>query len=378
MKVAHIITSLGVGGAEMMLINLLAATDVSRYQPHVISLVDEGELGAKIQAMDVPLWSLNMKPSLPNPLKIRQLRRQLQHIKPDVIQTWMYHANLIGGLAARRAGRIPVAWSIHSGHIQRGQEKRTTIWLQRISASLSRWLPHRVVYVSKLAQSIHESMGYQADKSTFIPNGFDLNRFHPDPADRQAVRAALSIPDDASVIGYVARFHPLKGHRNFIQAAGKIHVQRPDVQFVLAGTDINQHNVELQRWIDAAGIQPAVHLLGRRDDVPRLLRAFDMFALASDSEAFPMALGEAMATGLPAVVTDVGDSAYLLGQGGLSVPLGDVDAFAQACLTILADAKTYGEHARQRIADEFSLRFIADRYMALYDHMLLADKAEIV
>ena len=366
-KVAHIINGLGVGGAETMLINLLAATDPNRYESVVVSLKDEGQLGPTIQSMGVPVHALNMRSSLPNPVKIFTLRRWLQQMQPDVILTWMYHANLFGGLAS---GNIPVMWAMHSVLMQPGQEKRATRWLQRFSARFSARMPERIVYVSKTAQSDHERLGYDPAKSVFIPNGFDTERFHPDEQDRQRVRTALNIPQDAPVVGYVARFHPLKGHQTFIRAAGRIYAQRPDVHFVLVGTDSDDDNAELNAWIDAAGVRDNVHLLGRRDDVPDLLRAFDLFALASDGEAFPMALGEAMASGLPAVVTDVGDSGYLLGEAGHCVPPRDADAFADACLKVLEDAHVYGQQARQRIITHFSLQSIADRYMALYDACL--------
>jgi glycosyltransferase involved in cell wall biosynthesis len=368
--VAHIIPNLNVGGAEMMLMNLLRASDRHHLKPLVISLTDAGVLGEAIMQMGVPLRTLKMRPSAPSPAALWRLSRWLQQDDIDIVQTWMYHANLLGGVAAWLAGGIPVVWSIHSGRLAPGQEKRTTIWLQKLSARLSGRLPRQTVFCSRDSQAVHRNLHYDMASARLIPNGFDLDRFYPSAADRAAVRAELGLEADSPVIGYSARWHPLKGHATFIRAAGRIHQSRPDVRFVLFGTHITPENDTLMGLIREAGITPAVHLLGRRDDVPRLLRAFDLLGLASDGEAFPLAVGEAMASGVPCVVTDVGDSAWLVAETGAVVPPGDPAAFAEACCNLLAASPAEHQHraqaVRQRIAQNFNLEAIAARYQALY------------
>lgn len=372
-RITHIITGLDVGGAEAMLYQLLRATDRSAFSPRVISLKDMGYYGEKIAALGIPVQTLGLRPGRPNPLLVWKLARWLRG-ETDVVQTWMPHANLIGGIAARLAGKLPVAWGIHNTELEAGKEKRTTIWLQKLGAPLSQRLPTRIVYCSQASQQVHETLGYTPQRGTFIPNGFDLNAYQPDPVARAQLRDELGIPAEAPVIGCVARFHPLKDYHNMVQAAGIIHQTRPDVQFVFCGLNVDANNAQLNNWIDTAGTGTVTHLLGRRDDVPRLMNTFDLLALASSGEAFPMVVGEAMATGVPCVVTDVGDAAYLVGDTGTIAPPRDPVALAQAALALLDEApevwQARGQAARQRITESFSLAAISARYAALYRELV--------
>ena len=184
----------------------------------------------------------------------------------------------------------------------------------------------------------------------------------------------LDVPPEAILVGIAARFHPHKDHRNFIQAAARLHKKQPDVHFVMCGPDITWRNEELERWIAEAGLQDCCHLLGMREDMPRLFAALDIATTASLSEAFPVAVGEAMACGTPCVVTDVGDSAMMVDKTGVVVEPGNPDALAEGMKKLIEAGpetrRRLGMAARWRVREHFSLQKIVDRYQAVYQEVV--------
>jgi glycosyltransferase involved in cell wall biosynthesis len=312
-------------------------------------------------------------------MAVLRLARWLREDQPNLISTWQYHADLIGGLAARLAGCIPVAWGIRQSDLSREGNGRLTFLTARMCARLSRWLPEKIICCSEAARQVHAALGYAAEKMLVIPNGYDLGTFRPDSLAREAIRKELGIPEDAPVIGLVARFHPQKDHRNFVQAASLLHQDRPDVHFVLCGRGVDWENRQLTTWIEEAGIRSRCHLLGLRDDTPKLTAAFDLACLASFTEGFPNVVSEAMSCEVPCVVTDVGDAALIVGQTGIVVPPRNPAALA-AALRKMVDLGREGRNqlgiaARQRIMEQFNLPQIVTRYESLFQELASGTKA---
>ena len=262
-----------------MLYNLISHTDRTAFETEAVSLTDIGSIGQKIQALGVRVRALGMRRGVRDPLAVLRLARWIRQDPPDVIQTWMYHADLVGGLAASLAGSIPVAWGIHHTDLDPQSTKRLTIWTAMVCARLSRWLPARIVCCSQASLRVHSHLGYASGKMLVIPNGFDLAAFRSDPGVRGSVRRELDIPAEAPLIGLMARFHPQKDHRNFVLAAARFHTCLPESHFLLCGDGITRDNTELVGWIEAAGIRDSCHLLGRREDIPRLMAALDTSCL---------------------------------------------------------------------------------------------------
>jgi len=370
-KVMHVITTLGPAGAETMLCRVACAMDGSRFENEVVSLTGILDQAEKMQAIRVRVRTLGMKTSVPNPWLVMRLAQWIRESKPDVIHTWMYHANLVGALAARLAGNVPVVWGIHHSAFDPRVDKRRTMLVNRACALLSRKFPARIVCCSEASLRIHKKLSYATEKLEVIPNGFDLEQVKPDPAARASLREELGIPGDAILIGIAARFHSQKDHRNFVRAAARLHKQMPDVHFLLCGLDINWQNPRLAGWIDAAGIRDRCHLLGLRRDVSRLFAGMDIATTASISgEAFPLVIGEAMACGTPCVVTDVGDSALIVGETGRVVAPGDPDALAEAWRKLIEAGpgvrRSLGMAARHRVQQHFALPTIVERYQSIY------------
>jgi glycosyltransferase involved in cell wall biosynthesis len=309
-----------------------------------------------------------------------RLVRRLRALKPDVVHTWMYHADLLGGLAARLAGIGAIGWCIRHSNLDRDKTKASTRAVVAACAWISGRVPDRILCCSEVARKIHVDVGYAADKMVVVPNGFDLSRFQPDPRARAAVRSELNLAADTRLVGLIGRFNPQKNHAGFFQAAGLLHRRLPTVRFLLAGKGIDEGNGELVRAMESAGIRSVTHLLGLRSDISRLMAALDVQASSSFGEAFPNVLGEAMACGVPCAVTDVGDSAYIVGDTGKVVPAEDMAGLAAAMESLLllppVERQALGLRARSRVAENFEIGQVVKRYEAFYEDLAAMGRAK--
>jgi glycosyltransferase involved in cell wall biosynthesis len=375
-RLTHLITDLDTGGAEMMLYKLVSALDPRDFALEVVSLTDVGPVGERIRALGVPVRALGMRHGVPDPLAaarlVRWLRPRDMHA-PHVLQTWMHHADLVGGLAARFAGRIAVAWGLRTSSLAPEVNKRGALWVARACAALSHAIPARIVCCSDSTLEVHARLGYAKRKMLTIPNGFDLQAFRPDPEARRAVRDELGIADGAPLVGLVGRFNPHKDPRTFVEAAARVHARSGATRFVLCGDGFDAGNTALAAWLDGNGLGACTHLLGRRQDVARITAAFDVAVNSSAGEGFPNVVGEAMACEVVCAVTDVGDSAFVVGDTGRVVPPRQPGPLAAAIEELLAlpsgERARLGRAARDRIERKFALPQVAARYRALYQEL---------
>ena len=373
MRIVFIITGLSTGGAEAMLLKLLERLDRERFSASVISLTNLGDLAPRIRELGIPVDAAGITSGLLSPIGFIRLFQQLKQIRPDIVHTWLYHADLLGGLAARLAGITAICWGIRSSNLDTDKTYWTTRAVRRLCAVLSHALPQRIFLNSETASRIHVELGYSAGKMHVVPNGFDLSRFKPDEGARFRVRAVLGCSDDTLLVGMIGRFDPLKNHAGFFSAMAAVHEQMPQVHLVLAGKDVDSDNEELMQLIEDAGLLENTHLLGLRDDIPELMAALDVLACPSHAEAFPNVVGEAMAAGVPCVATDVGDCAYIIGDTGQVVPAGDMAGFASCMVALLRLAHIQradlGERARARVASNFEIGGIVRQYEKSYESL---------
>jgi glycosyltransferase involved in cell wall biosynthesis len=372
-KVLHVINSFEYGGAEAMLCTLLLRCDRERFEPSVVALIDDLTVAGPVLRAGIPVATMGMKPGVPDPRGIARLARHLRRAKPAVIQCWMDHSNLIGGLAARLASRAPVVWGVHHSDHLAGVTKRSTLLTVSACAALSHRVPARVVCCSEHGRSLYRRMGFANRKLSVIPNGFDVDAFRPDPAARAAIRQEIGVGPDTPLLGLVARYDPLKDHSTFLRAAALLARKWNDVHFLLCGTKVNQANAVLFPQVESLGLAGRCHLLGPRRDVARVYAALDIATSSSLSEAFPLAIGEAMACGVPCVATDVGDCALMLGATGRIVPPADPAALAAAWGEIFSmtppDRQKLGLTARQRVRERFDIGAVTRRYEDLYERL---------
>jgi len=377
MKILHCITGLDVGGAETMLYRLATRMDMVRFQSRVVSLIEPGPMGKRLADAGIRVDSLGMSRGVPSPSGLMKLVRIIRSWRPDVVQTWLYHADLAGLIATRLAfplgGGPKVAWNIRCSYMALEEYRKLTGVTLKACAALSRF-PDAVLTNSEEARRFHVKLGYAPKRFEVIPNGFDTNRFKPDSEARREVRDKLSIPFDAPVVGHVARFDTMKDHRTFVGALTKVAEQVPDSVFVLVGRGVDSGNSQLVSWFDEAGIASSrIRLLGERQDLERLMAAMDVHVSSSIGESFPNVVGESMACGVPNVVTDVGDSALVVGDTGEVVAPQNMLALGDAIVILLQkrlkNMKKTADAARNRVVERFSLprvvALFADLYQAL-------------
>jgi len=371
-KILHIIAGLNDGGAEAVLYRL--CNNDTRYTHYVISMMDVGKYGPLLKQAGIEVHYLNMPQGRVSMRGLLRLWSLLRELKPDVVQTWMYHADLIGGVVARLAGVKSVFWGIRHTTLEPGKSKRSTIYVARLCAFLSRWVPDKIVCCANKAVEVHVKLGYSAHKMTVIPNGYDLKKFFVDYDDRKLLRNEWGIDETIPLLGMVGRFDPQKDHKNLINALGTLRQSSFDFCFVLIGKNLLETNQELVAWIDAQDLRENIILLGQRSDIPQVMNALDAHVLSSSyGEAFPNVLAEAMACGTPCVTTDVGDAALIVGDTGWVVEPKNAEALATALLDsliLLHDEPAWmirKQQARERIVNNFCLEKMINDYHTVWN-----------
>jgi glycosyltransferase involved in cell wall biosynthesis len=375
LRVLHIITGLATGGAEMMLLKLLEST-ATAVDSKVVVLMRRGALSGKVESLGVDVEYLDVgQGRLPNPGTVLRMLSMSRQFSPDVIQGWMYHGNLAAWLVSRFASRqVKLFWNIRQTLYDLACERRLTRWLIGLSRCLSS-APDKIVYNSALSAHQHEAIGYPQRARVVIPNGFNLQGFKPDESTRDAVRLEFGLDPAAPLVIHVARYHPMKDHRNLLTTAKQVLEGVSGVKFLLVGHGVSKENEDLNRLCQDTGLRNTVILAGERFDLPQLMAAADVAVLSSAwGEGFPNVVGEAMACGTPCVVTDVGDSTWVVGECGRVVPPCDADALSKAIVALLSDnnlRKDLGYKARQRIQDLFSIEKVSKTYLDLYQGKLV-------
>ena len=382
MKILYIISGLPTGGAEMMLYKLLSVVDRDIFEPVVISLTDYGSLGNNIKNLNIPVYKMEMKAGFPNPYKVWGFIKLIRKIKPELIQGWMYHGNLAALLAKWvLPNRVFLLWNIRHTPDDLKKEKRLTALVIRLGAKFSSH-PDRIIYNSNVSEQKHELLGYDNKNKSIIPNGFNCEQFKPFDNAKSKLRYSLGLKKDTLLIGLVARYHIMKDHVTFLHSAGKLNKTYPEIHFVLMGQDVDKNNHLLIKLIENLKITKNVHLLGKRMDVDEITAGLDIACSSSSwGESFSNAIGEAMACGIPCIVTDVGDSVWIVGETGIVVKPGDRKAFTGAMITLIKmsfeERLRLGKLARNRIIKLFSLDPVVKQYEDMYQNLLNIKKASI-
>jgi glycosyltransferase involved in cell wall biosynthesis len=376
MKLFHVIVALHPpGGAELMMARLaLHQRDYQGMEPVVVALGETGPLGERLVSAGIEVRSLGLRGVAGIVPAVLRLSRMIAREKPAVVQTWMYHADLVGGLAARLAGHRAILWGIRNTDVFQGAGVSGSLGaVVRLCARLSSRVPSAIVCVAEAARASHIRMGYAPGKMVVVPNGFAVPDV-PDPAARAAARAALGIPAEALVVGSVGRFNPYKDQHSFVRAMGEVAAALPRARFVLAGREIGPENALLAEWIAESGHAERFLLLGHQGDIGRCFAAMDIFCLHSKSEGFPNVLAEAMLAGVASVATDVGDARLLAGGWADIVPPQDPPALAAAVLRLAAldpaPREAYGAAGRAHVAAAYGLPRVAEAYRGLYRRVL--------
>ena len=340
----------------------------SRHQ--VVSLTNVGEVGQYLKSVGIQVHVLEMKSLLNLPSALVRLIFMIRNIKPNVVQTWMYHADLIGGIASFLAGFNNIIWNVRNTEIPQRAFSRTGLVI-RLCALLSRFIPQKIICCAYSAMKSHKKLGYDPKRMIVIPNGFDIQKWSMPTLNKSIIRETFRLPLDTFIIGIVGRYDPLKGYDQFIKAAS-IMAKRYDqpLLFLMVGRNVDKNNTDLLALIESEGGCANFKLMGERSDIPQIMCALDLYCLSSIAEGFPNVVAEAMLMEIPCVVTDVGDARQIVGNLGQVVASYNPQKLANALLrmTLLEshDRKDIGRKSRKRILKYYDIDVVAGQYMKLY------------
>jgi glycosyltransferase involved in cell wall biosynthesis len=367
--ILHVITDLGPGGAERMLGRLVLAATSFRHV--VVSLAEEKPLSATLRSSGIEVYGLGMRRGMPSLMAVLRLIRIISRNRPALVQTWLYHADFIGLIAARLASCRTVAWNLRCSNMDLSRYRWSTRFVVRLLARLSS-RPSIVLVNSEAGRDWHLRLGFHPREWAVVPNGIDTTLFRPNQHTRKIWRDRLGISAETVLVGAVARRDPMKDHETMLAAAAIAARAHPHIAFVFAGSGVTRDDPQLARLADT--VSAPVHFMGECSDVPALMAALDVAVLPSAfGEGFSNVIGEAMATEVPCVATDVGDSASIIGSTGYVVPPRNPRALASAIGELVADPALRGQlgaAARHRIEEFYSLPVAVHYYETLWRSLI--------
>lgn len=367
MQVLHIITSLSDGGAEAILFRLCKFDKENNHI--VISLMSEQKYGPMLDSIGVTVHALNFPKGKIKTSGLFKLYRLIRQIKPDVVQTWLDHADLIGGIVARLARIKNIVWSVHHTDLVKAEFKMSTILISRINAFLSYFVPKKIVYCAEEAKKYQEQIGYKKTKGVLVFNGYDVEDFVQNNFLGEAFRNELDISVDTFLIGHVGRYDPQKDLPNLIEAFHLLDKKKFNFKVIIAGTNLDNNNLDLVFKLKENNLSEHIHLLGRRNDIDAVMNGIDLFVLSSLSEAFPNVLNEAMLCGTPCVTTNVGDAGNIVSDTGWVVSPKNSQVIANAIIEAAKEKQSNNSlwlqrqtACRKRVTENFSLEKMVKKY----------------
>lgn len=356
-----------------MLLRLCMGLSAQGVTSRVVSLGGPGELAQEFEAQGIQVVPLGMNRPHRLVSGILALRKVARDFVPDVVQGWMYHANLVS-LFARDVLPLPapVVWNIRRGLDDLSQRKRSTQAVIRASA----WLSGRaraVIYCSAESRQQHEALGFGAHAARVLGNGFDTSLFAPNLESREALRRELGFGPDDVVIGNVGRYDVAKGHCHLLEAFARVSQSHPHARLLCVGRGVSWRAAERDGVSIAEPVRQKIRLLPERPGIHRLYSALDLYCSSSIAEGFPNAVAEAASCAVPIVATDTGATREIVGAGGIIVTPRSGAALARGIIALLRESPprrcAIGIEARRGIADRHSLQAVVKSYKALYEEV---------
>lgn len=362
MKIVHIITGLGDGGAEHTLFKICKYDHKNTHI--IISLKNKGKYYAMLRKLGIKIYCLNL--NFFSLVKFFYLIKILKSLKPDIVQTWLVHADFLGGIASKLAKIDNIIWNVRYSKINFGKAKLTTVLIVKILVILSYKVPKKIIFVSKRAKKIYEALGYDKKKFKFIPNGYNLLIYKNDKKKKIFFKKTIKLSKQIPILGKVARYDLVKDHSNLLNSLSLLRLKNINFLCVLVGSNIRK-NTKLSDQIRKLNLIKYVKLYEPVKDVSNVMNGLDIHVLSSSAEGFPNVVAEAMAFKTPCVVTDVGDASYIVGKTGWVVPPKDHVKLAVAIEKAIHQFKgkrwkSICNNARLRIKKKFSISKMIKSY----------------
>ncbi len=361
----HVVAGLGSGGAENFLLRLLRADPGLREASRIVSIRPLDALSEQFEALGVPVLKLPLAADLRLPGHLLALRRTLADKNTRLIQSWLYLSDTLAAVFG--AGR-PVVWGIRSSHGARGK-RLTGLLARRINPWLSSRVPAAIVCCGQQALEAHRALGYAPERLRLIPNGYDIERYLPDPTSGAALRAELDIEPDAFVVGMAARTDIYKDHGTLLQAVARARQRIPKLRLLLCGKGTDEAGIAA--LIQQHGLAGVCLPLGQQGDMRRFYAALDLHVLSSLSEGFPNVVAEATLYGCGSLSTDVGEARQLLADPASLIQPSDASTMSDRIVAFhaLPAAGRAQQIAANRavVANRFDMNHIAQLYRATYE-----------
>lgn len=360
------------GGAEAVLYRL-CKHDMCN-EKYVISLMGEGKYGSLLKELDIEVFTIDMQSGKIRLKDLFTLYTLIKKINPDVVQTWMYHADFLGGLLSRLAGIKNIVWGVHNTTLEKNKSKRLTIFIAKINAIISKFIPMKIIYCAEKSKKVQETIGFDIAKGVVVRNGYNTDDFCPNREFLKQFRKELNIEENDFVIGHVGRYDPHKDYPNLILSLAILKKENIKFLLIMVGTNLDNNNTELKSIITKYELDNYIKLLGRRDDIPTVMNGFDLFVLSSSAEAFPNVLAESMACGTPCISTDVGDASYIIGEYGWVVESNNSRLLAESIKEAYLEKNQNNKQwlnkqymVRKKIVEELSIEKMVKAYNKVWN-----------
>lgn len=354
MKVTHIVTNLKNGGAQGVLFRLCKYDTDNKHS--VISLYPGERYSEELRAIGIDVYSPNIRGLASVPMGFIRILNVLRKSEPDVVQTWLYHADFIGGIAAKIAGVRKIIWCIRRTNLEKGRSKRSLIILANVLSRLSWYIPTHLVFCADSARAVHKEIGYDVTRSSVVYNGYNDKLLIRDRSLGGEIRKKVLRGSNLPLIGSVGRYDPQKDYANLFAAIAVLNGRGFNLRCVLVGDGLDPKNTVLNSTISRFHVDGMIELLGPRSDIVAVMNALDVFVLPSSSEGFPNVLAEAMLCGTACVSTDVGDAAQIVGCHGWIAPKKNSEALADNLIKALSVSGDAGSEARSEARREYARR----------------------
>jgi glycosyltransferase involved in cell wall biosynthesis len=374
MHIRHLIGSLDRGGAEQFLVRLVAgiAEREPAWRQSVWSLTNNVPLAPDLQRAGADVRIFDGGKSLDGMARLAALPHAMASEPCSLLQCWMYHAEVMGVISRIRGARAPQIWTLRQSRLGGDVNTPLTRLLMRVGACGSRCVPAAIVAGSQAALDAHRAIGYRAPLMPMIHNGVDVEHFAPNIEARTRRRAVWGLDGHTIAIGYLARVSPVKAHDDLLAAAAHLVDVRglPPWRLVLVGSGTAPGDEPLASMIRKASVERCVICAGVDADPAGALAGCDIAVSSSRGEGFPNAVAEGLATGLPTVATDVGDTRMLLGDSPYLVPPAQPATMAAAIVALLRlpadERRALGHSLRRRMEQHFQIDHAIKAYAALY------------